>query len=40
MKAEVDFRDDAAAHMQARPLQENDARARDLTLPKTQHASR
>jgi hypothetical protein len=39
MKAEVDFRDDAAAHMQARSLQENDTR-RDLTLPKTQHASR
>jgi hypothetical protein len=39
MKAEVEFRDDGAAHMQARSLQENDPR-RDLTLPNTQHASR
>jgi hypothetical protein len=35
MKAEIVTREDAAAHLQARPFNRNDARARDLTLPKT-----
>jgi hypothetical protein len=40
MKAEIDSRDAAAAHLLARSFAGNDARTRDLTLPKTQHASR
>jgi hypothetical protein len=40
MKAVVDHRDAAAAHLQARSSAGNDASAKDLTLPKTQHASR
>jgi hypothetical protein len=40
MKAEIVFRDAAAAHMQARSFAGNDTRTRDLTLPETQHASR
>jgi hypothetical protein len=40
MKAEAVSLDAAAAHSQARSYAGNDARTRDLTLPKTQHASR